>query len=176
MLSVALRSLPQDACEERGPPRYRLLTEAVAQSLNAPDLSVTVHNLSATGLLLHLSTRLEIGSTVLIAIPIIGEVEARIVWSSGGYHGAEFTHQLPAAAVEACLAESKVIWPAFANVDKPSRQARSGRSEGLAAEERASTSSAGDAGWPPARRIQAMLCSSALLWFTLLATARAIFG
>ena len=55
---------------------------------------VTAVNISADGLLMRTEHLLAEGSIVTLALPVIGKVKARTVWSVGGRSGVNFVEQI----------------------------------------------------------------------------------
>ena len=108
---AALR--PLDDLSERASRRFRLLISAEGTIAQSRDLAVVLHNVSTTGLLLECEADVEVGTSIALSLPELGEVEALVVWNSGGYCGAEFSSPLTPSAVEKVVSSSKVVWPAF---------------------------------------------------------------
>lgn len=164
MLNAALQ--PVAYTDERDSSRYRLMATAMGRSRSAGELPITLHNVSETGLLIEAETSLQVGSFILIALSGEAEVSAKVVWSSGAYHGAQFDRPMSPSFVRACLADSRIVWPwatdrandrgvplAFSTepvrLDSP-------------AQELADTSTLS-----PALRVQILLLISIVLWYGL---------
>jgi transcriptional regulator with XRE-family HTH domain len=65
------------------------------------EANVTVHNLSAAGLLIETDLELKEGDALAIAMPDLGPVGAEIVWASGRLYGCAFEQALGEAALAA---------------------------------------------------------------------------
>ncbi|MEM6908624.1 MAG: helix-turn-helix domain-containing protein [Pseudomonadota bacterium] len=65
------------------------------------EANVTIHNLSAAGLLLQTDLALEVGEKLLIDLPEAGDVPAAIVWCSDDLYGCAFDQLLSEAALAA---------------------------------------------------------------------------
>lgn len=75
---------------------------------------LTMHDISASGLLIETALELAEGQTLLIDIPERGSTAATVVWSSGQFFGCVFELSIPAAAVSAALLRSPVAKPTAA--------------------------------------------------------------
>ncbi len=65
------------------------------------EANVTIHNISAAGLLLETDLPLTEGEALAIELPEVGPVEAQIVWASGQLYGCAFQQALGQAALAA---------------------------------------------------------------------------
>lgn len=65
------------------------------------DANVTVHNISAAGLLIETGDSLRVGDSFAIELPQAGQVSARIVWASDRLYGCAFEQALGRAALAA---------------------------------------------------------------------------
>ena len=92
-----------DAAERRGSARRGLKLAITASVANSPELGVTIHDLSETGLLLETPLSLAAGQTFQAFLPLAGAVETTVVWSSHQFHGCQFAERVPRAAVSAAL-------------------------------------------------------------------------
>ena len=70
---------------------------------------MTIHNISAAGLLLETDLTLGVGEVLAIELPDIGPVGAEIVWQSGHLFGCAFQQALGEAALAA--AQLRGNWP-----------------------------------------------------------------
>lgn len=87
--------------DKRGSARRTLLLEALGATANGDSTSVTVHNISQSGLLLETEAELAVGEAIELDLPEAGVVAARIAWIGGSFAGCEFTGQISAAALSA---------------------------------------------------------------------------
>ncbi len=102
---------------EREQPRRELRLETSGVLPGGVSANVTVHNISATGLLLETSLPVERGETLVVELPQIGEVVADVVWVSGSLFGGAFAQPLSPAALAA--AELRADTPMPDNVGAP---------------------------------------------------------
>ena len=87
--------------DQRGSARRTLLLEALGATASGDAASVTVHNISQTGLLLDSDAELAVGDTIELDLPEAEVVEARVVWRSGRFAGCQFLIPLTGAALSA---------------------------------------------------------------------------
>ena len=79
---------------QRRQPRRALQLETSGVLPSGFEANVTIHNISAAGLLLETEVPLAEGEAFTIELPEIGRVEARIVWVSGRLYGCAFEQAL----------------------------------------------------------------------------------
>jgi len=70
---------------------------------------VTIHNISATGLLLETAAELAEGEEVAVELPLAGLCQARVVWRSDGFFGCRFASALSQAALAAAELRSEAV-------------------------------------------------------------------
>ena len=70
--------------------------------------AVTIHNISATGLLLEGPEALAVGEVLALELPAAGERRAEVVWTSGRLAGCRFDAPLSPAALSAAQLQSAV--------------------------------------------------------------------
>lgn len=99
--------------DDRASGRYRLLLEAQAGPAESGGSSVTLHDLSQDGLLFEAEPGIAGGAEIMLDIPGAGPVAAEVVWTNGGFYGAQFARPLTPDRLKAALSESKVVWPQF---------------------------------------------------------------
>jgi transcriptional regulator with XRE-family HTH domain len=87
--------------DQRGSARRTLRLEALGATATGDSASVTVHNISQTGLLLETTAKLAAGEAIELDLPEAGIVEARVAWLDEGFAGCEFTSPIGAAALGA---------------------------------------------------------------------------
>ena len=98
--------------DDRTSVRYRLLLEA---DLGAGGgTSVTVHDISQSGVLFEADAQVENDAEIALDIPGVGPVVARTVWTNGSFYGAHFARPLASDRLKAALSQSRVVWPEFA--------------------------------------------------------------
>ncbi|MFW5633869.1 MAG: helix-turn-helix domain-containing protein [Erythrobacter sp.] len=86
---------------QRSQPRRAMRLETSGALPGGLEANVTIHNLSAAGLLLETDLSLAEGDTLAIDLPERGSVDAVIVWQSGRLFGCAFEETLPRAALAA---------------------------------------------------------------------------
>lgn len=101
--------------DERRESRRAMQLETLGVLPSGIEANVTVHNLSATGLLLETDLPLGSGEVLAIDLPGRGPVDAEIVWESGRLFGCAFAETL----TDAALATAEL--QAFANLALPTR-------------------------------------------------------
>lgn len=91
-----------DQIEARRQRRRTLLLETSGVLENSGvEANVTIHNLSAAGLLLETDLALGVGEVLAVALPNVGPVGAEVVWESGHLFGCAFQQALGEAALAA---------------------------------------------------------------------------
>lgn len=91
--------------DERRDDRRAMQLETSGVLPDGHEANVTVHNLSAVGLLLETNMPLETGEVLAIDLPGAGPVDAAIVWQSETRYGCAFTEALPDGAMDAARLE-----------------------------------------------------------------------
>lgn len=97
---------------QRAAPRRALWLETSGLVLGGESANVTIHNLSAAGLLLETTLDLAVGAQLAVDLPEAGMVDARIVWRSERLYGCAFEQALGAAALAAAQLQSAPAFPA----------------------------------------------------------------
>lgn len=87
--------------DNRRHPRHALRLEADGLMPNDVETNVTVHNISAAGLLIETDESLAVGDVLALDLPEIGPVGAEIVWQSERLFGCAFEQALGEAALAA---------------------------------------------------------------------------
>ena len=83
------------------PSRRRLQIEVAGSLASGGDAAVTIHNISASGLLLETATALSEGERIDIVLPDVGPTSASIVWTSERFYGGRFDAPLSVAVLSA---------------------------------------------------------------------------
>lgn len=65
------------------------------------DVKVSVHNISATGLLLEGDVTLSLGDGIDIVLPHAGATRAKVIWASDGLYGCQFETPISPATLSA---------------------------------------------------------------------------
>lgn len=92
--------------ERRGSDRRELQLTITARVPESPELAVTIHDLSESGILLETLAPLASGQRFQILLPLAGAVETVVIWNSGHFYGCQFSETVPRAAVSAALLQS----------------------------------------------------------------------
>jgi transcriptional regulator with XRE-family HTH domain len=92
---------PVSSQDKRGAPRRALRLETSGTLPGGQEANVTLHNISATGLLLETGLGLAVGEELTLDLPETGRVAARIVWRSESLYGCAFATPLGAGALAA---------------------------------------------------------------------------
>ena len=99
-MAVAARLETLAGDERRSQKRRRLHLEAALASSGD---EVSIHDISATGVLLETDAKLEPFEGLQVDLPEIGATQAVVIWNSGRYFGCEFTAPISKAAISAAL-------------------------------------------------------------------------
>ena len=91
--------------------RRRALRRVMRLGLGAEGETVTVRDISLTGMLLETSTAMLVGASFEVELPHAGTVGAVVVWNSGEFYGCEFEHPISVAAVSAARLQSEAPRP-----------------------------------------------------------------
>lgn len=86
---------------QRGARRLHIRIEAAGELEQGGQTSVTIHNLSASGILIETQSALEVGQKIRIELPETSPVPATVVWKSSPLFGCRFDHILSRAVLSA---------------------------------------------------------------------------
>lgn len=89
-------------------PRRLLSLVAEGALVSGDTAAVTIHNVSATGLLIETATELAEDEAIEIALPEAGLRTARVVWNNDGFFGCRFEAPLSPATLSAIELRSAV--------------------------------------------------------------------
>jgi transcriptional regulator with XRE-family HTH domain len=92
--------------DSRRDPRRTMWLETSGLVLGGESANVTIHNISAAGLLLETALDLAVGEQLSVELPEAGMVAAKIVWRSERLYGCAFEQALSAAALAATQLQS----------------------------------------------------------------------
>ena len=95
----------------RAAPRRALWLETSGMVLGGESANVTIHNISAAGLLLETPLDLAVGAPLAVDLPEAGMVAAKIVWRSERLYGCAFEQALSTAALAATQLQSAPVIP-----------------------------------------------------------------
>lgn len=89
-------------------PRRKLLLETHGELPSGDAAAILVHDISTTGLLVESSLELAMDERISVDLPQIGNVWARVIWSSGKLFGCQFHTPISQAALSAAELRSAV--------------------------------------------------------------------
>ncbi len=95
-----------ETADRRASERRELRLSITTSLPKSPELAVTIHDLSESGLLLETRVPLAAGQAFEIFLPLAGAVETTVVWCSHNFYGCQFSQRVPRAAVSAALLQS----------------------------------------------------------------------
>lgn len=104
MALLARLSEPQ-AGRARAAARRILSLRVPALSAGRTDAAL-IHDLSEHGLRIETDAIVQTGEIIRVELPVAGAVDARIIWTRGGFAGCRFLAPIPRAAVSAALLRS----------------------------------------------------------------------
>ena len=119
---MAIRAWMQEESEtgrEPRDPRRRVLLEGVEASASGAAIAVTIHNISASGMLLECSESLDVGESLRVDLPDRPDSEAAVVWVSGRLLGCQFDQPLGRSTLSAALLRSAVREEGVVLLPKP---------------------------------------------------------
>ena len=109
---------------QRGAPRRALRLETSGTLPGGREANVTLHNISAAGLLLETALGLATGEELMLELPEAGPVAARIVWRSERLYGCAFAQPLGAGALAAAQLQGLPVEQALAGAARADLQNR----------------------------------------------------
>lgn len=109
-----------DRAEARGQARRALRLDTSGSSPSGENANVTIHNISAAGLLIETDLVLRVGEILSLNLPERGGVGAEVVWQSGKLFGCAFEQALGEAALAA--AQLRGAPPVIPDAPKPIAQ------------------------------------------------------
>lgn len=115
-VAAKLKLTPSD---DRSAERYRLRLSTVGEASDSESLSITIHDLSASGFLIETSVPLSIGADITVELPGIGKHDAQILWTNDHFCGGTYAVPLSSAETAAVIAASPVVQPYFREDDRP---------------------------------------------------------
>ncbi len=88
-----------DGAGTRGEPRRTVKLDTRGRRASGDAQAVTVHNISATGLLIECGTPLDAGERFAIDLPEASGLVAEVIWTSGSLNGCRFENPVPPAVL-----------------------------------------------------------------------------
>jgi PilZ domain-containing protein len=113
-ISARLQITP--AADRRDWQRRRLSLDSSLQSTGE---DVTIHDISASGMLIETAAELAVFDALEIELPETGITPALVIWNSGRYFGCEFKQHLSQGAISAALLRSLPAAPAELELPLP---------------------------------------------------------
>ncbi len=89
--------------------RRRSVRRALRLGAGAAGESVTIRDISLTGMLLETMKPMLVGASFEVEIPHAGAVSALVVWNSGEYYGCEFDRPISPAAISAARLQGEPL-------------------------------------------------------------------
>ncbi|MBE9171415.1 PilZ domain-containing protein [Pleurocapsales cyanobacterium LEGE 06147] len=105
--------------DDRGHERHRIRLGSVRAGIATKSYDLTVHDVSASGILLETDQNLSAGLRIAVEFSESLRRQARIVWASNQFYGAKFTVDLSPAELRRIYSASDVIWPNFRPGERP---------------------------------------------------------
>ncbi len=112
-------------------PRRRVSLEGLGATASGDVVPLSVHNISATGMLLECSERLDVGLSLRVDLPEAPDTEAVVLWVSGSLHGCKFVEPLGRATLSAAQLRSAVGTEQIAPPPEPVVTRKNGMEESL---------------------------------------------
>ena len=100
---------PTSESSQRSAPRRALRLEASGLAPDGGAANVTIHNISAAGLLIETALDLAVGEPLTLDLPEAGVVAAVIVWRSERLYGCAFERALGPAALAAAQLQGTAL-------------------------------------------------------------------
>lgn len=100
-MSIEARFETAAHADQRGAVRRTLHLGVSGRFAGGAEGLATVHNISATGMLVETEATLTEGETIAIELPEVGEVTASVVWMDFPMHGCRFDEPLSLASLSA---------------------------------------------------------------------------
>lgn len=97
--------------DSRGAVRRTLRLVVLASVTQSGWSTASIHDLSEAGLKIETAAQLSVGEIILVDLPIIGSVEARVAWNRGSTYGCEFLSPISRAVVSAALLQGPARTP-----------------------------------------------------------------
>lgn len=88
--------------------RHTLRLQVQGAKSSGGDMSVLVHNISSTGLLIESEVALDVGDRIEIGLPHAGATWAKVIWTSARIYGCQFDAPVSSATLSAAQLRSVV--------------------------------------------------------------------
>jgi hypothetical protein len=124
MITLRAELEPRQESGNRRSSARRKLRLVVDGSSAAGSAEVLIRDLSTTGILLETGADLSPTDTIQLDLPLAGKRSAKIVWSSDGLFGCEFSRPISPGAVSAALLKTPFhVAPAIAPAEQAAVEA-----------------------------------------------------
>jgi hypothetical protein len=156
-MKISARLQITSTTDQRGCARRKL---SLLSSLHATGEEATIHDISATGMLIETASRLATFDALELELPEAGVTPALVIWNSGRYYGCEFKEPISQAAISAALLRSPAAAPddfevpAVLSEGRPDENSLDAPEDGVTDEDRA----------PLSVRLRVIFGSAILLW------------
>lgn len=162
-MAIAARLERSPESDRRLRPRHKL---QLGTSIGGTGENASIHDISATGMLIETSVELSPLDALEVSLPENGATQALVMWSSGRFYGCEFTTPLSKAAISAVFLRSMPSKNPGFPLPEDESAAISARAESAAGDEDEQDEDADK--WPRPARAAAIAGSALLLWATLI--------
>ena len=112
-MALSATLISEDPSERRCEERWRVLLGAQWHETPKTGQTVTILDVSPTGMLVETEEPIETGSSLSLEFPNESTKTLTTVWNSGPFHGAVFDEPLDNAEVQKIICASSVVWPRF---------------------------------------------------------------
>ncbi len=102
--------------------RLQVSLEVTGTSQTGAVAPVSIHNISATGMLLECADPIGIDDVIAIDLPRAQDTKAAVVWNSGNFYGCKFAEPLDKATLSAAQLRSAVDAETFTPLAKDAAQ------------------------------------------------------
>ncbi|MBD2841024.1 PilZ domain-containing protein [Erythrobacter rubeus] len=100
------RPLQAEIVAERRQSERKQLRLATSVGSSADANRALIHDLSGSGLRLETDAELSVGDIIQVGLPLIGPVDAKVIWRELSFLGCDFVEPISQAAVNAALLKS----------------------------------------------------------------------
>jgi hypothetical protein len=174
LMAISALLLPEQVEDRRREPRYRVRLEQTPVDLCHESIRVTIHEVSATGILLRSEKVLQKGSILILELPGTKRKVANIVWERQPLHGVEFAKPLTFDELQRLRKASNVVWPGFQDDQQPKvATCRPDLEKGLQADHRDEVN---EEKLPLQQRLGIIFGSTSLLWAVIIGGAWLVTG
>jgi len=157
--------------DRRSSPRRKISLDV---GLDASGRGVTIHDVSASGMLIETAAKLPLLEAIQIDLPEALGRHAVVVWNSGRYYGCEFREPLSKAAISAALLRSRPTRDAATGERAPAQVLQPGPAEAKTLQVDPPATGLEQEKAPLRVRLRVILGSAILLWALIALAVRAL--